>query len=130
MLSIFLIIIYFANSAERRLNDLESKRRLGEYVKFGDIVELEHVKSGRRLSILDRQVAQIDRGNLKVILQKKPSEACWLCISARSVHCSGIDGSFKVIAHIAFFSIGIAPNWKETEFARTLLLPFTLSNLA
>jgi hypothetical protein len=68
---------------EMRLNDFDQGSRFGEVVNFGSIIQLFHVKSGKYLTVMANKLAQFERENLRVTLDKYGSEASWIQLLPR-----------------------------------------------
>eukprot|EP00981_Chlorochromonas_danica_P006656 scaffold1447_cov165-Ochromonas_danica.AAC.2 len=68
---------------ERKLNDSYMKKKNGQPVVFGDIIQLFHVKSGKYLTVLPGKLARDERENIKVILDGRGSAFSWLQLCPR-----------------------------------------------
>eukprot|EP00981_Chlorochromonas_danica_P005600 scaffold1159_cov160-Ochromonas_danica.AAC.22 len=68
---------------ERKLNDTYMRKKFGQKVVFGDIVQLYHVKSGKYLTIIPDQLAKDERENTRISLDTNGNAFSWLQIAPR-----------------------------------------------
>ena len=68
---------------ETRLNNRYMQSRKGEPVKFGDVIQLFHVKSGKYLTIRPTELANAERENIKVSLDAKGTAFSGLVVMPR-----------------------------------------------
>ena len=68
---------------EVKMNDSFMRLKSGNYILFGDIIQLRHVKSGKFVSVINNQVANIERENSKVQLISYGSQLSWLQVLPR-----------------------------------------------
>ena len=68
---------------EVKMNDSFMRLKSGNHVLFGDIIQLRHVKSGKFISVIQNQVANIERENSKVQIVSYGSQLSWLQILPR-----------------------------------------------
>jgi len=68
---------------EVKMNDSFMRLKSGNNVLFGDIIQLRHVKSGKFVSVIQNQVANIERENSKVQLVSYGSQLSWLQVLPR-----------------------------------------------
>ena len=64
--------------SEKGMNDDMLQRKIGTPINFGDTIQLLHVKSEKYLTIIDNQLAEDERENLKVVLSSSGSSLSWL----------------------------------------------------
>ena len=57
--------------SERELNINTMKRETGNPVKFGDNYQLRHVKSGRYLTMSPKEIAKLEKQNMKIYLDEE-----------------------------------------------------------
>ena len=57
--------------SERELNTNTMKRETGNPVKFGDNYQLRHVKSGRYLTMSPKEIAKLEKQNMKIYLDEE-----------------------------------------------------------
>jgi hypothetical protein len=68
---------------EVKMNDSFMRLKSGNNVSFGDIIQLRHVKSGKFVSVIQNQVANVERENSKVQLVSYGSQLSWLQVLPR-----------------------------------------------
>ncbi|CAD7702712.1 unnamed protein product, partial [Ostreobium quekettii] len=68
-----------ATKKERKVNDEEFLRLIGEPILYGQVLQLKHVTSGRYLSIR-KTAADVERGALKTTLQDGGTAGSWFRI--------------------------------------------------
>jgi len=68
---------------EKKLNDHYMKTRLKESVKFGDTIQLFHVKSGKYLRVFPDKLAKDERQNLLVQLSASGDVFSWINVLPR-----------------------------------------------
>lgn len=68
---------------EQRLNESYMRQLIGNPVKFGAIVQLRHVKSGRFVTVNGLETAEVERENLRVYLDEDGSSASWFVLVPR-----------------------------------------------
>eukprot|EP01032_Pedospumella_encystans_P029966 gene29966-33821_t len=64
----YLIALQRGLENEKKLNDNYMKKKHGQKVNFGDIIQLFHVKSGKYLTIVPEKLAKVERENIHVML--------------------------------------------------------------
>ena len=69
--------------SERALNASQFARMTGTVVKFGEMVQLRHVKSGRYLTVSQTEVATVEKENLKIFLDQEGSSSSLLTLGTR-----------------------------------------------
>ena len=69
--------------SERALNASQFARMTGTVVKFGETVQLRHVKSGRYLTVSQTEVATVEKENLKISLDQEGSSSSLLTLGTR-----------------------------------------------
>jgi len=68
---------------ETRLNNDYMTKRLGEGVRFGDIIQLFHCKSGKYVTVEQNQLAMNERENMGVMLSSTGNMFSWLVVTPR-----------------------------------------------
>eukprot|EP01032_Pedospumella_encystans_P017195 gene17195-19603_t len=68
---------------ENKLNDNYMRKKLGQIVLFGDIIQLYHVKSGKYLQVLPGKLAKEERENTRVGLDLNGNAYSWIQICPR-----------------------------------------------
>eukprot|EP01038_Epipyxis_sp_PR26KG_P008072 gene8072-10935_t len=68
---------------EKKLNDNYMKKKLGQLVLFGDIIQLFHVKSRKYLQAKPDELAKDERDNIRVKLDASGSSLSWLQVCPR-----------------------------------------------
>ena len=68
---------------ETRLNNRYLESRCGESVKYGDVIQLFHVRSGKYLTIRPTELANAERENIKICLDAKGSAFSSLVVVPR-----------------------------------------------
>ena len=68
---------------ETKLNNGYMAKQMGEPVKFGDIVQLYHCKSGKYVTVCPMDLAQQERENMSVKLNPHGNVYSWLVITPR-----------------------------------------------
>eukprot|EP01135_Chromosphaera_perkinsii_P005608 Nk52_evm22s355 gene=Nk52_evmTU22s355 len=66
---------------ERLQNDSERERSVGTSVKYGQIIQLLHVRSGKFVCINRKATAQLEKSASSVYLSEDPDENAWLTVS-------------------------------------------------
>jgi len=69
--------------SERALNASQFSRMTGTVIKFGETVQLRHVKSGRYLTVSQTEVATVEKENLKISLDQEGSSSSLLTLGTR-----------------------------------------------
>ena len=79
-----------AVESERVANELETRRSLGAVVRYGDEIELQHLKSGKMLSIQRHAIAGTGKENMSdaeaihdVLVSDSESENQWFTVEPR-----------------------------------------------
>lgn len=68
---------------ETKLNDNYMDKKMGEPVKFGDIIQLFHIKSGKYLTVSPTILANDERENMSVMLNSHGNVYSWLIVTPR-----------------------------------------------
>ncbi len=68
---------------ETKLNDNYMDKKMGEPVKFGDIIQLLHIKSGKYLTVSPTILANDERENMSVMLNSHGNVYSWLIVTPR-----------------------------------------------
>lgn len=68
---------------ENSLNDTYMRKKMGQVVLFGDVIQLFHVKSGKYLQILPSKLARDERDNYKISLNVNGDAFSWIQICPR-----------------------------------------------
>lgn len=68
---------------ETKLNDSYLKKKMGQQVVFGDIIQLFHVKSGKYLQVIPDQLAKTERENIRVQLNARGDSYSWIQLMPR-----------------------------------------------
>ena len=58
-------------------------KNIGESVRYGDQIQLKHVKSNKYISVTTTQTAETERENLVVVLNTAGSALSWLTVMPR-----------------------------------------------
>lgn len=73
-----------AVKTESKLNDVELERTMGERVRYGDVIQVRHVKSGRFIEVQRRKAAELETSCLSISLSgDEPTEDCWFTVKPR-----------------------------------------------
>ena len=72
----------FQQSAEleRKQNEAEGKKLMGTTVCYGGIIQLQHVKSNKFLTVVSRQTGNTDKNSIRVTLDIAGSEGSWFYV--------------------------------------------------
>ncbi len=68
---------------ETKLNNDYMTKRLGESVRFGDIIQLFHCKSGKYVTVETNILAKSERENMGVVLSSSGTVYSWLVVTPR-----------------------------------------------
>lgn len=68
---------------ENNLNNIYMEKKVGQEVRFGDIIQLYHVKSGKYLQVVPKQLAKCERENLSIVLNAAGNSLSWIQIAPR-----------------------------------------------
>eukprot|EP00960_Hanusia_phi_P041715 755135-Hanusia_phi.AAC.4 len=80
---IFLDKLNAEAEAERNHNLAECTRTLGAIVNYGQVIQLQHIKSGKFLAIKPKEVAEIDSNCHRVVLTDQGSQEVWWILEPR-----------------------------------------------
>lgn len=69
--------------AEKALNQLEGERLSGNPVRYGDIIQILHVKSKKFVSVKKNGVGELENNTLRVVLDEVGSAASWFQVTPR-----------------------------------------------
>jgi hypothetical protein len=69
--------------AEAQQNEYETARSMGSTVAYGQVVQLQHVKSGKFVTVRPKEVAEMETGCQKVIVSEQGSQDSWFIIQPR-----------------------------------------------
>ena len=79
----FLHALKKGRNNETKLNNDYMKKRIGEPVKFGDVIQLFHCKSGKYVTVQAHTLANDERENMCVQLDGQGSIYSWLVVTPR-----------------------------------------------
>ncbi|XP_075250121.1 inositol 1,4,5-trisphosphate receptor-like isoform X7 [Convolutriloba macropyga] len=65
---------------ERKQNEAEGKKLMGTTVCYGGIIQLQHVKSNKFLTVVSRQTGNTDKNSIRVTLDIAGSEGSWFYV--------------------------------------------------
>eukprot|EP00981_Chlorochromonas_danica_P009425 scaffold2674_cov159-Ochromonas_danica.AAC.3 len=68
---------------ENALNDQYLKKKMGQVVLFGEVIQLYHVKSGKYLQIFPNKLARDERDNVRIGLDQNGDAYSWIQICPR-----------------------------------------------
>ncbi|KAJ1428063.1 hypothetical protein B484DRAFT_450044, partial [Ochromonadaceae sp. CCMP2298] len=68
---------------ENKLNDNYMRKKIGQVVLFGDVIQLFHVKSGKYLQVVPGKLAKEERENVRLGLDVNGNAYSWLQIQPR-----------------------------------------------
>lgn len=68
---------------EASMNEAFMKQKMGTIIKFGETIQLLHVKSGKYVTVKSTELARDERENMAVCLRAEGSMDCWLQIMPR-----------------------------------------------
>ena len=68
---------------EQKLNEMYLRQKTGDPVLFGDVIQLMHVKSGKYLTVLDSELANDEKENMKLVLLPYGNSLSWIRVSPR-----------------------------------------------
>ena len=68
---------------EQKLNEQYMKTKFGTPVRYGDTIQLLHVKSKKYLTIIPTEVAAVEKENIKISLDVAGSTESWLIVQPR-----------------------------------------------
>lgn len=124
--------VAYEEEANSTLMEKASKGETGGVVKYGDVIQLQHVNSGGFLNIL-KSPAPVDRECLGATLNKKSSGACWFKFTPRLKFQT--DGSIVYyshsvrlesvkqqgfLVHISPIAYSPIPHWRNRFLPRSL----------
>ena len=72
--------LYSAASNERKLNDKIMQTKRGKAIRYGDVIQLRHVKSKKFLTVSYYQLAEQERENMRVTVERCGSTLSGLCL--------------------------------------------------
>eukprot|EP00605_Chrysophyceae_sp_TOSAG23-4_P001362 GSChrysophyteH1.ASY1.ANO1.1482.1 assembled CDS len=79
----FLNALIKSRDNETKLNNDYMSKRVGESVRFGDIIQLFHCKSGKYLTVEANILAKNERENMSVALDSGGNPYSWLVVTPR-----------------------------------------------
>ena len=65
---------------EEEMNKQTQEDKIGEVLKYGEIIQLRHVVSGKTLSIQPNVIADLEPDNVKCCLSSAPTASSWVTI--------------------------------------------------
>jgi hypothetical protein len=65
---------------ESALNQTYFSKSIGNVIKYGDVVQLKHKKSGKFITVTTTKTAEFERENLVVLLQEGGEALSWMTI--------------------------------------------------
>ena len=68
---------------EEHLNDRYLSQGMGTPVRFGEVIQLFHVKSGKYLTVLSKELAHEERENMRIVLTAYGSTCSYIQLSPR-----------------------------------------------
>ena len=68
---------------EQMLNESYLRKKMGDPVLFGDVIQLMHVKSGKYLTVMDSELAHDEKENMRLVLMPYGNMLSWIQVSPR-----------------------------------------------
>ena len=79
----FLFVCKAAELAEQEENKQEYQRTAGAHITYGQIVQLFHTGSQKFVTITVKEIAQIEKHCMKVVLDPHGNEGSWFMVTPR-----------------------------------------------
>lgn len=70
-------------NSEKKDNEMELSRWEGQKIRYGQTIQLVHVKSNKYLAVTVKEVSTLEKQNLMVILDKNGSDSAKFIITPR-----------------------------------------------
>jgi len=68
---------------EDQENFADFERTAGKGVTYGQVIQLKHKKSGKFITVTVKEVSELERDSLRVVLEPEGNEGSWFVIAPR-----------------------------------------------